>query len=130
LLIKFFDKPAGYINMSKILDLIMSELVFEVSKASWAASPNHGTELDKRGKLVDLRKKILARDNYTCSGCGLRSERWQEIHHINGHHRDDRENKFRNKMSSLSSIGSFTISCVIKWWHHHLVARINPKRVK
>jgi intracellular multiplication protein IcmJ len=75
----------------------MSVLKIEVLRASWAASPNHGTELDKREKLAKLREKILLRDNYTCQGCGLRSERWQEMHHRNGKHRDDQEKNLETR---------------------------------
>lgn len=66
-------------------------LILSASRASWAVSANHGTELDRTEKMVALRPKILRRDDHTCQGCGLRSERWQEIHHRNDDHRDFRE---------------------------------------
>lgn len=39
----------------------------------------------------ELKDKILARDNNTCQCCGFRSEKYQEIHFINGDSSDHSE---------------------------------------
>ncbi len=42
------------------------------------------------GKWRKIRREILKRDNYTCRACGIRSEKYMEVHHINGDHTDNR----------------------------------------
>lgn len=42
-------------------------------------------------QLQDVRPRILERDNHTCRFCGFRSEKYQEIHHLNGHPEDVKE---------------------------------------
>lgn len=68
-----------------------SPLLLGAARASWLAPINHGSELDNTKKLVQVRDKILKRDNCTCQYCGWRSERFQEIHHKNHNHKDYRE---------------------------------------
>ena len=36
------------------------------------------------------RQKALERDKYTCQCCGFRAEKWQEVHHVNDDHSDNR----------------------------------------
>lgn len=33
-----------------------------------------------------VRKNVLKRDNHTCQFCGFRSQKWQEVHHIDDNH--------------------------------------------
>lgn len=37
-----------------------------------------------------VRKKALDRDNHTCRFCGFRHVKWQEVHHANDDHADNR----------------------------------------
>lgn len=37
-----------------------------------------------------VRKKALERDNHTCRFCGFRHLKWQEVHHLNDDHADNR----------------------------------------
>ncbi len=47
-----------------------------------------GNTMDSRWRRI--RKEILERDDYTCQACGIRSEKYMEVHHINGDHTDNR----------------------------------------
>lgn len=42
----------------------------------------------KNANPQDLRVRIFGRDDYTCRCCGFRSEKYQEIHYINGNESD------------------------------------------
>lgn len=61
------------------------------TRSSWTVSPTHGSQHGGSRRLSKLRDKILVRDNYTCQGCGWRSKQWQEIHHKDGDHRNNKE---------------------------------------
>ncbi len=70
------------------------ELFINAERSSWSVSSQHGSEVDRKDKkMVELRKKILERDNYVCQskGCGWHSERWQEVHPIDQNHRNLKE---------------------------------------
>lgn len=67
-------------------------LILSASRASWAASPQHGTQFEKHRVLTPaLKAKVFERDKHTCRGCTWRSEKFQEIHHRNDDHSDHRE---------------------------------------
>lgn len=42
-------------------------------------------------QMQDIRPRILERDDHTCRFCGFRSEKYQEMHHLNGHPEDLKE---------------------------------------
>ena len=65
------------------------ELLLTADRRSWQVPASHGTESDK--KKLSLWKKIWERDNYTCYFCNFKSNRFQEIHHLNDDHNDDRD---------------------------------------
>jgi len=56
------------------------------TRSSWRIPAQNGTELDTSKKMRAIRKEILERDDYTCYYCDFRSERHQEIHHIDHNH--------------------------------------------
>lgn len=68
-----------------------NELKLYSSKANWLTPATHGSEMDEDKRMIEVRSKILARDNHTCHYCGFRSEKYQEIHHINHNHSDFNE---------------------------------------
>jgi intracellular multiplication protein IcmJ len=50
---------------------------------------------DKGAQEADMefqrvRKKALERDNHTCRFCGFKNNKWQEVHHFNDDHNDNR----------------------------------------
>jgi intracellular multiplication protein IcmJ len=50
---------------------------------------------DKGSQEADMefqrvRKKALERDNHTCRFCGFKNNKWQEVHHFNDDHNDNR----------------------------------------
>ena len=47
--------------------------------------------------FADVRQKVLARDKYTCVHCGFRSEKYQEVHHLDDNHAN-------NKPSNLATV--------------------------
>lgn len=56
------------------------------TRSSWRIPAQHGTELDKNKEMKAVRKEVLDRDNCTCYYCGFKSERHQEIHHLDHNH--------------------------------------------
>lgn len=68
----------------------MSEKILRISSSisSWLAPTLHGTAADTDQRMIDVRDKILARDNFSCHFCNFKSEEYQEIHMLNGDHND------------------------------------------
>lgn len=67
---------------------LISPLLLGSERSAWLMPVNHGSEFDPNKKLIAKRDSILKRDNYTCKYCNWRSERHQEIHHLNHNHKD------------------------------------------
>lgn len=65
-----------------------TDLVFSVTRSSWSARPEHGTEWDRHPEMKKRRDAILRRDGGVCQACGWQSDRWQEIHHRDHDHRN------------------------------------------
>lgn len=61
------------------------------NRLSWSALPLHGSHWDRSKGVMKWRSRILKRDDYTCQGCGWRSEEFQELHNIDGDHSNFRE---------------------------------------
>lgn len=40
--------------------------------------------------LQHVRRRILDEDEHTCRFCGFKAQSWQEVHHINDDHADNR----------------------------------------
>lgn len=64
------------------------DLVLDAKRSAWALSASHGTEHDRSSRTQALYDKILKRDDHVCQGCGWRAQRYQEIHPIDGDHRN------------------------------------------
>lgn len=60
-----------------------------------------------------VRQKVLERDKYKCHFCRFHSEKYQEVHHINDDHSD-------NKDSNL-----MTVCCLCHQAHHIGLAGVN-----
>lgn len=67
----------------------MKEITLTADKKNWSVPVNHGSNTDK--SVLDLRKKILERDDYTCNFCGFRAKSFQEIHHVDQNHSNNDE---------------------------------------
>lgn len=63
-------------------------LFLSVKTENWRMNDKHSGEADQEFQRV--RKKALDRDNYSCRFCGFRSVKWQEVHHFNDDHADNR----------------------------------------
>ncbi len=48
-----------------------------------------GSKLDATWKTI--RRRILIRDDHTCRFCGLRSQKYMEVHHVDGNHENNDE---------------------------------------
>ena len=66
----------------------MHDLILSATRASWQIPAHHGTEQDAASSMKEVRQKVLARDNFTCVFCDFKSQKWQEIHHLNDDHTD------------------------------------------
>ena len=64
----------------------MQQLLLSATRGSWQIPAHHGTEQDGAKPMKAIRQKILERDKGTCQFCGFKSQKWQEIHHINDDH--------------------------------------------
>jgi intracellular multiplication protein IcmJ len=63
-------------------------LILSARRASWRMDDESLEPTDHA--LQALRKSVLERDNYTCQYCGYQATRFQELHHRNDNHRDNR----------------------------------------
>jgi intracellular multiplication protein IcmJ len=75
-------------HLSALPDLVLS------SKRSVWRMHDHADEADKAFRLV--RKIVLEASDYACQFCGHRSEKYQEVHHIDDNHKN-------NKPSNLAT---------------------------
>ena len=77
-------------------------LVLSVKCENWRMNDKASDEADAEFQRV--RKRALERDNYTCRFCGFRALKWQEVHHVNDDHAD-------NRLDNLVTACSFCHSC-------------------
>lgn len=63
-------------------------LVLSVKCENWRMYDKDSGEADAEFQRV--RKKALERDNHSCRFCGFRHLKWQEVHHLNDDHADNR----------------------------------------
>lgn len=59
-------------------------LVLSAKRSTWRADDEVRAHNDESFKQI--KQKILKRDSHCCQFCGFKSQRWQEIHHIDGDH--------------------------------------------
>lgn len=77
-------------------------LRLSVKSKNWRMNDDHSESSDAEFQIE--RKKVLDRDSYTCQLCGFKSMRWQEVHHINDDHSD-------NRKENLMTICSYCHMC-------------------
>ena len=63
-------------------------LRLSVKAKNWRMNDESSEEADAEFGLV--RRKALERDDNTCQLCGFKSKKWQEVHHVNDDHSDNR----------------------------------------
>lgn len=63
-------------------------LVLSVKAKNWRKDDAESQEADAEFRHV--RRKVLERDDFTCRFCGFRAVSWQEVHHANDDHTDNR----------------------------------------
>lgn len=68
----------------------MKKIILSSTRASWQLSGFHGAENDNNKDYLNIRKKVLERDNYSCVYCGFKSLRWQELHHLDDNHSNNK----------------------------------------
>lgn len=68
---------------TKLLPIVLS-----ARRKSWRMSDVHAGEADAR--YLKIRKEILERDDHTCAFCGFRALRFQEMHHLDDDHANNR----------------------------------------
>lgn len=77
-------------------------LTLSVKCENWRMYDKASSEADAEFSMV--RKKALERDNHTCRFCNFRATKWQEVHHANDDHAD-------NRMDNLVTACSFCHMC-------------------
>lgn len=68
---------------AKLLDLFLS-----VKTTNWRMNDAESAEAD--AEFARVRKSALERDKYSCRFCGFKANKWQEVHHFNDDHADNR----------------------------------------
>lgn len=63
-------------------------LVISAKKLAWRSADQHATESDQA--FAKIREQILLRDQYRCQFCGFTSKRWQEVHHVDDDHANNK----------------------------------------
>ena len=63
-------------------------LFLSVKTQNWRMNDRNSMESDAEFQRV--RKKALDRDQHTCRFCGFKNNKWQEVHHFNDDHADNR----------------------------------------
>lgn len=74
--------------------MIHNSLILSVSPFSWQKTDiSHGSLLDRQvtPDVIEIYKKVMERDKYTCYYCGFESKKFQEVHHLNDNHNDHTE---------------------------------------
>lgn len=79
-----------YMNTSSSLELVPS-----VKKSRFRVDDPSAEHSDSA--FQKLRPEILERDDYTCQCCGFKAKKWQEVHHIDNDHSN-------NKLSNLVTV--------------------------
>lgn len=63
-------------------------LTLSVKAANWRMHDEGSAEADTAFRNV--RETALQRDKFTCRFCGFKANKWQEVHHLNDNHADNR----------------------------------------
>ena len=64
-------------------------LRLSVKAKNWRMNDDSSADADQEFQLV--RHKVLERDDGTCKFCNFKAAKWQEVHHVNDDHADNRE---------------------------------------
>lgn len=83
----------------------MKDIVLSVKRSKFRCDDPKSDEANN--EFVNIRKSILERDDYTCQFCNFRSQKWQEVHHVDDNHSN-------NDPSNLITTCSLCHSC------HHI----------
>jgi intracellular multiplication protein IcmJ len=67
----------------------LEDLRLRVKRGKWRMEDDHSGDAD--AAFSQIRLKVLARDRNTCLHCGFRSDKYQEVHHVNDNHADNKE---------------------------------------
>jgi intracellular multiplication protein IcmJ len=70
------------------MKLQMLPLVLSVKAKNWRMNDPNSAAAD--AEFSNVRKKALDRDDKTCRFCGFKAQQWQEVHHLNDDHSDNR----------------------------------------
>lgn len=65
-------------------------ILLSVKRGQFRCDDSSAEESDKHFK--SMRPKILKRDDFSCQFCGFRSQKYQEVHHIDDNHDNNNEN--------------------------------------
>jgi len=64
------------------------KLVLSVKALNWRQNDDGAEEADR--EFEHARRRALERDDHACRFCGFRAAKWQEVHHLNDDHADNR----------------------------------------
>lgn len=64
----------------------MIEVVIDATRSAWTVDPHHGRADVGRKSIVKDWDAVMKAADWTCQGCGLRCDRYLEVHNIDGDH--------------------------------------------
>jgi intracellular multiplication protein IcmJ len=81
---------------------VFRSITLSAKRNSWRMLDSHADESDRR--YYEVRSQVLERDDKTCGYCGFRAEKYQEVHHLDDNHGN-------NKLSNLLTTCSLCHQC-------------------
>lgn len=64
------------------------DITLSVKRGLWRDGDSDAESSDKEFSII--RPRVLERDTYTCRFCLWKAEKWQDVHHLNDNHSDNR----------------------------------------
>lgn len=95
-----------------------NDILLSSNKKSWKVGISHDTELERDPKKLEHVKKIIKRDNGVCYYCDFKSDKFQEIHHL-----DNDPNNYDH--SNLVTVCPFCHQC----YHLNIVGNSDSGRL-
>lgn len=89
-----------------------------VKRGKWRMEDQHSSRADE--SFADIRQKVLSRDKFTCVHCGFRSEKYQEVHHLDDNHANNSPSNLATVCPLCHSVHHIGFAggkgAILIWW--------------